>query len=252
MENHCDASMETPESIAQIESKVYNLWTQIATTFKDYDGRLLFAGANEPVVESREDMAVLNRYEQAFVHAVRRTGGNNLYRNLVIQGPRTDINRTDMWMELPEDTVSARMIIEVHFYDPFQFCLDDNPNSCTYFWGEPYAKYGPINEGSQEMHVCEQFEKMKKKFVDKGIPLVLGEYSAMYRTHPVDSLQEVCHESEGYFTGYVTEQAKNNGLAPFLWDIQNGGLFDRNKGKILLPTVYNQLKEGAERGQYPF
>lgn len=104
-------------------------------------------------------MIVLNRYEQAFVHAVRRTGGNNLYRNLVIQGPRTDINRTDMWMQLPEDTVSARMIIEVHFYDPFQFCLDDNPNSCTYFWGEPYAKYGPINEGSQEMHVCEQFEK---------------------------------------------------------------------------------------------
>lgn len=60
-------------------------------------------------------MIVLNRYEQAFVHAVRRTGGNNLYRNLVIQGPRTDINRTDMWMQLPEDTVSARMIIEVHF-----------------------------------------------------------------------------------------------------------------------------------------
>lgn len=49
---------------------------------------------------------------------------------------------------------------------------------------------------------------MKKKFVDKGIPLVLGEYSAMYRTHPDNSLQEVCHESEGYFTGYVTEQAK--------------------------------------------
>ena len=93
---------------------------------------------------------------------------------------------------------------------------------------------------------------MKKKFVDKGIPLVLGEYSAMYRTHPDNSLQEVCHESEGYFTGYVTEQAKNNGLAPFLWDIQHGGLFDRSTGTILLPTVYNQLKEGAERGQYPF
>ena len=80
----------------------------------------------------------------------------------------------------------------------------------------------------------------------------MGEYSAMYRTHPDNSLQEVCHESEGYFTGYVTEQAKNNGLAPFLWDIQNGGLFDRSTGTILLPTVYNQLKEGAERGQYPF
>ena len=197
-------------------------------------------------------MIVLNRYEQAFVHAVRRTGGNNLYRNLVIQGPRTDINRTDMWMELPEDTVSARTIVEVHYYDPFNFCLNDDLSSCTYFWGEPYAQYGQIDDGWQELHVCEQFEKMKKKFVDKGIPLVLGEYSAMYRTHPVDSLQEVCHESEGYFTGYVTEQAKNNGLAPFLWDIQNGGLFDRSTGTILLPTVYNQLKEGAERGQYPF
>ena len=61
MENHCNASMETPESIAQIESKVYNLWTQIATTFKDYDGRLLFAGANEPVVESREDMILSSK-----------------------------------------------------------------------------------------------------------------------------------------------------------------------------------------------
>ena len=67
-----------------------------------------------------------------------------------------------------------------------------------------------------------------------------------------NSLQEVCHESEGYFTGYVTEQAKNNGLAPFLWDIQHGGLFDRSTGTILLQTVYNQLKEGAERGQYPY
>lgn len=93
---------------------------------------------------------------------------------------------------------------------------------------------------------------MKKKFVDKGIPLVLGEYCSMYRTHPVDSLQEICHESQGYFTGYVTEQAKNNGLAPFLWDIQHGGLFDRSTGTILLQTVYNQLKEGAERGQYPY
>lgn len=252
MEGSCDASMMTSDSIARVEAKVYKLWTQIATTFRDYDGRLLFAGANEPVVESREDMIVLNRYEQAFVHAVRRTGGNNLYRNLVIQGPRTDINRTDMWMELPEDTVSARTIVEVHYYDPFNFCLNEEEETSTYFWGKPYAQYGPIDEGWQEEHVCKQFDKMKKKFVDKGIPLVLGEYCSMYRTHPVDSLQEICHESQGYFTGYVTEQAKNNGLAPFLWDIQNGGLFDRSTGKILLPTVYNQLKEGAERGQYPF
>ncbi len=252
MDDACDASTNTESTIDATEQKVYNMWTQIANAFKDYDEHLLFAGANEPPVENREDMVVLRRYEQAFVNAVRATGGNNTYRNLIVQGPSTDIDKTDRWMELPEDPTPARMIVEVHYYDPYNLCLNEDPETCTYFWGEPYAQYGTLDEGYQEDHVQAQFAKMKAKYVDKGIPVVIGEFGLIYRKHPDEALQTVCEDSEGYFLGYVAEQAKNFGLVPFLWDTQGNGFFDRNTLQILIPSAYQQLMDGAAQGQYPF
>lgn len=252
MDDACDASTTSEETIVEVEAKVYNLWTQIATAFRGYDERLLFAGANEPPVDNREDMAVLHRYEQAFVNAVRATGGNNTYRNIIVQGPSTDINKTNQWMELPEDPTPARMIVEVHYYDPPHFCLDEDPKTCTYFWGEPYIQYGTFDAEYQEGHVHNQFAKMKAKYVDKGIPLIIGEFGLIYRTHPDESLQSACQESEGYYLGYVAEQAKNYGLVPFLWDTQGNQFFDRNTLQILIPTAYRQLMDGATKGQYPF
>ena len=251
MQEHCDASLETEESIAGIESKLYNIWTQIATTFRDYDGRLVFAGANEPAVSNRDDMYVLKRYEQAFVDAVRATGGNNTWRNLIVQGPNTNIDYTDLWMELPEDPTPGRLMVEVHHY-PYNFTINEDPETCTYFWGEPYAEYGPVDEGYQEDYNISQFAKMQARFVDRGIPVILGEYGVAYRTHPDPTLQSVCEDSEGYFLGHVAREAKNHGLVPFLWDTPGGKLYDRTTLQIVLPTIYDQLMAGHAAGQYPF
>ena len=57
-------------------------WKQIASYLKDYDKHLLFAGTNEvhmPDVYSAptgENSAVQSGFNQAFVDAVRPTGGN--------------------------------------------------------------------------------------------------------------------------------------------------------------------------------
>lgn len=254
MEEHCDASMNTEETIAGIESKLYNIWTQIATTFRDYDGRLAFAGANEPAVSNRDDMYVLKRYEQAFVDAVRATGGNNTWRNLIVQGPSTNIDNTARWMEFPEDPTPGRLLLEVHFY-PWNFALNEDPATCNYFWGERYLddpKYAPMDAAYQEGYVDSQFALMKENFVDRGIPVILGEYGLVYRTHPDPDLQAECEESEGYYLGYVTEQAKNNGIAPFLWDVPGHRLYDRTTLQIILPTIHDQIMEGAAAGHYPF
>ena len=251
MQEHCDASVDTEETIAGIESKLYGIWTQIATTFRDYDGRLAFAGANEPAVNNRDDMYVLARYEQAFVDAVRATGGNNTWRNLIVQGPNTNIDYTDLWMELPEDPTPGRLMVEVHHY-PFNFTINDDPETCTYFWGEPYREYGPVDEGYQEDYNISQFAKMKARFVDRGIPVILGEYGVAYRTHPDPTLQSVCEESEGYYLGHVAREAKNHGLVPFLWDTPGCKVYDRTTLQIILPTIYDQLMAGYEAGQYPF
>ena len=251
MQEHCDASVDTEETIAGIESKLYGIWTQIATTFRDYDGRLAFAGANEPAVNNRDDMYVLARYEQAFVDAVRATGGNNTWRNLIVQGPNTNIDYTDLWMELPEDPTPGRLMVEVHHY-PFNFTINDDPETCTYFWGEPYREYGPVDEGYQEDYNISQFAKMKARFVDRGIPVILGEYGVAYRTHPDPTLQSVCEDSEGYYLGHVAREAKNHGLVPFLWDTPGCKVYDRTTLQIVLPTIYDQLMAGYEAGQYPF
>lgn len=275
----CDASVLTADSIATVEAKVYDFWTQISTVFRDYDGRLLFAGANEPAVGNREDMVILRRYEQAFVNAVRNTGGNNTYRNLIVQGPDTNIDKTYDWFELPVDPTPARMMAEVHYYTPFNFCLNDPSNELadrmTYFWGEPYEQYaleymdGKFDYENQEGYVQNQMSKMKTKFVDQGIPVILGEFGLAYRVLEedplledyknydkivvnMDMLQKKCEESEGYFLGYVAEQAKNYGVVPFLWDVQGVRFFDRYSLQLVVPEIHQMLMEGAAKGKYPY
>jgi len=119
-------------------------WEQIATTLRDFDEHLLFASANEPDVSDATGMAVLNSYHQTFIDAVRSTGGKNAYRNLIVQGPSTDIEKTNKLMtSMPTDNVANRMMAEVHFY-PYQFTLmteDASWGKMFYYWGAKSLNY---------------------------------------------------------------------------------------------------------------
>lgn len=256
LENNC-----TPDKQDAVNIKQNALWEQIAVYFRDYDEHLLFAGCNEPNAKDAEQMKVLLSYEQTFVDAVRRSGGRNAYRNLIVQGPETDIDRTDELMIMPNDPVAKdRMIIEVHYYSPYQFCLmpkDETWGKVFYFWGKEYQQYavgeyeGRWATWGGEEYLGERFGKIKRKFVDKGIPGIIGEFCAGRRTFADPEIQEIHDRSRGYFHACVTEMAKNNGLVPFLWD--TGGTFDRHKGMAVIdPYVYEGMVKGAKAGKYPF
>ncbi|HJT72802.1 MAG TPA: cellulase family glycosylhydrolase, partial [Chitinophaga sp.] len=123
-----------------VNAKQKAFWEQIATTMRDFDEHLLFASANEPAVDNAEQMAILASYHQTFVDAVRSTGGRNSYRVLVMQGPSTNIEKTnDLMNTLPTDPVKDRMMVEVHYYSPSQFCLlmdgDADWGKMFYYWG---------------------------------------------------------------------------------------------------------------------
>ncbi len=103
----------TPEKQTDVNDKQRAFWEQIATHFRDFDEHLIFAGANEPNVENAAQMAVLQTYHQTFVDAVRSTGGRNSYRVLVVQGPSTDIEKTNNLMtSLPNDKIANKMMVE--------------------------------------------------------------------------------------------------------------------------------------------
>jgi len=138
-------------------------WTQIANYFKDYDEHLLFAGANEPNVEDATSMSVLLSYHQTFINAVRATGGNNSSRTLVIQGPSTDIDKTNKLMStMPVDQIENRLIAEVHYYTPWNFCgmnKDENWGKMFYYWGKGYHSPSETDRNSSafgldENEVC--------------------------------------------------------------------------------------------------
>lgn len=249
-----------------VNAEQHAIWTQIATTFRDYDEHLLFAGTNEPNVENASHMETLLRYEQTFVDAVRATGGRNAYRVLVFQGPSTDIDKTvNLMTNLPEDTVEDRLIAEVHYYTPWQFCgmnKDESWGKMMYFWGDDQKGYatgsyaGKWLSGYNESFVASQMQKMKTKFWDKGIPVIIGEFSVCTtKDCNIGTDAENKKAYEGYmksraaFNGCVVREAKANGCVPFYWHCE-GDLIDRTELRITEQATYDAMIE-ASGTQYP-
>lgn len=250
LENNC-----TPDKQEENNKKQHALWTQIANRLNHYDEHLLFAGTNEPNVDSAQKMAVLQTYLQTFVDAVRATNGNNAVRNLIVQGPNTDIDMThNLFGEMPADVVPNRLMAEIHYYNPWTFCgmeQDETWGRMAYFWGAFTVSGSDRNSTSgDEVEMKSLFGKMKTMFIDKGIPVILGEYGAITIRSGLGVNQEAHDKSRNLYDETVTREAKNHGLVPFYWE--TGRVVNRNTGEIKDHYAMDGILKGAEAGKYPF
>ncbi|PIB37316.1 dihydroxy-acid dehydratase [Reichenbachiella sp. 5M10] len=237
----------TPEYQIANNAKQKALWEQIATHLRDFDEHLIFAGTNEPNVEDAEQMAILDSYHQTFVDAVRATGGKNSHRVLIVQGPSTDVEKTHNLMStLPTDEIADKMMVEVHYYTPFQYCLmgeDASWGKMFYYWGANFHSTTDVDRNAtwgEEADVDRLMALMKTQFFDKGIPMIMGEYAVVQRLSLTGDNLDLHLASRAHYLEYVTRQAKANGMIPFYWDAGNKGdlssaLFDR-----VTNTVYDQ------------
>lgn len=235
-----------------INTKLAALWKQIAIYFRDYDDHLLFAGTNEVHEEgyygtpSAENLEVQNSFNQTFVDVVRATGGRNAYRFLVVQSYNTNIDLAVSDLTLPTDETPDRLMAEVHFYDPYDFALQESGSYKTQ-WGNGYTD---VSDWGQEAWVDEAFGKMKTNFVDQGTPVILGEYGAILRTDLTSGLAEHI-AARNYYLNYVTRAAIENGMIPCYWD--NGatgnnsmGLFNRSTGEVVHQDALDAIIGTAE------
>ena len=236
---------------AAVNAKQKNYWTQIANYFKGYNEHLLFASANEPNVSDATGMSVLLSYHQTFINAVRATGGNNSSRTLIIQGPSADITQTNSLMNtLPTDPIAGRLMVEVHYYTPYQYCLMDQDASwgkMFYYWGNGYHSTTDATRNAtwgEEAYLDSSLALMKTKFVDKGIPVIIGEYAVGKRNLSPPSDEALHLASRLYYYRYFVSSAKNKGIIPFCWDI-NMGLFDRGAATVLDRDVINAINQGT-------
>lgn len=253
LENNCTEAQKVANNAKQ---KAF--WEQIATSLRGFDEHLIFASANEPNVENATQMAVLTSYHQTFIDAVRSTGGKNAHRTLVVQGPSTDIDKTNkLMLTLPTDTIANRMMVEVHYYTPWNFCgmeKDETWGKMFYYWGANYHSTTDAAHNAtwgEEADLDKLFKSMKTQFVDKGIPVVLGEFGAIRRSNLTGSDLILHLDSRAYFLKTVVKQAKANGLLPFYWDAGNLGvntmsLFDRSKNTVYDSQALTALQDGLK------
>jgi len=222
-----------------LNNRLAIMWDQIANHFRNYDYNLLFAGTNEVMNDgdwstpTQEYVDVQNSFNQTFVTTVRATGGNNAGRYLIVQGFNTNIDHTVNFAIIPNDTVSDRLMMEIHYYDPYNFTLNTSSNITEW----PSTEETWANE-----EWCDgQMQKMRANFVDRGIAVILGEYGVCSR-QGVSGFET----SRVRWNRYITESAVNNYIVPVYWDngvLSDGGLglFDRNSGNIVYPDIVNAL-----------
>jgi aryl-phospho-beta-D-glucosidase BglC (GH1 family) len=232
----------TDENNTLVRGRFVKVWTQIAKYFSNHGEELLFESMNEihdgygnP---DPRHLAFINELNQEFVKVVRASGGNNDKRHIIVPGYNTNIDHTLKGFKLPTDTVEKRLIVSVHYYDPYLFALQGKVNT----WGK--ASPGADNWG-QEDFVVTQFDKVKSAYIDKGVPVFLGEYGA---TH-----QEAFQDYRRYYVEYVTKAAVDRGILPVWWD--NGGkksggesfaLIDRDSNSVLHPKLMEAMLRAAK------
>ncbi|QJB31927.1 cellulase family glycosylhydrolase [Chitinophaga oryzae] len=241
----------TPAAQAQVNAKQQSYWTQIANAFKNYNEHLLFASANEPAVNDATGMSVLLSYHQTFINAVRATGGNNSSRTLVIQGPSTNIDKTNTLMNtMPTDPIANRLMMEIHYYEPAQFTLitkDETWGKMFYYWGANYHSTTDASRNAtwgEESFMDAQLDLMKTKFIDKGIPVIIGEFAAIRRTLNPPSDQALHNASRWHFYDYLVSSARAKGLIPICWDI-NKEMYDRGTGVVLDQETISTIMKAA-------
>lgn len=243
LEKHIDAASKDA-----VNARQKAFWEQIATHLRDFDERLIFASANEPDAGTEANTKILLSYHQTFIDAVRATGGRNAYRTLVVQAPQTNTElAVSMWPGMPTDTTTNRLMFEVHYYAPSQFMIIDKDASwgkMFYYWGrDNHSTIEPDRNAthSEEPYVDQQMLAMKTHFIDKGIPVIIGEYGAWRKTQPLDMPKH--NASVDFWNRYVTQQARANGAVPFFWD--TGALIDRTTLAVKDQAMLDALLIGA-------
>ncbi len=250
---HWDGGWMQPTYAQQsaVNSRLNKFWTQIGNTFKYYDDYLLFAGTNETMVDGNynapttEYCTVQKSFLKTFVDAVRATGGNNASRHLVVQGFNTNIDYTvGCNATLPTDSVANRLMMEVHFYDPYDFSL--NTSGSIWQWGAGATNSANTETWANEAYVDTEFQKMKTNFIDKGIPVILGEYSALSKTE-----FDAAGTYRKAWDQYITRSAYTCGVVPVYWDAgstanHGSGLFNRSTATQAYPDVISVIVNAAK------
>lgn len=258
LNDHHDGFMDcraTGAKLDTVKAIQKAIWEQVATKLRDFDEHVMFASSNEPDANDLTSSINLHSFHQIFINAVRSTGGKNAYRTLVLQAPSTSLDLASYFAPgaipgMPYDAVPDKLMLEFHWYSPPNFCILGNDAS----WGKEWRYWGAnlhsltdtlhnSNADAEEGYMETNMQWAKKSFVDKKIPVLIGEFGVEYHADncptPADSILSLT--STAHFFGHLVRTARANGLSAFLW----AGVINRQTETIDSKQQLDSLRSGA-------
>lgn len=219
--------------------KYESVWTQLTAAFNDeYSDKLMFESLNEEggwndiwnqyskQGDKEKSYGILNDMNQRFVNIVRKSGGNNEKRHLLIAGYNTDIELTcDPLFKMPDDP-AGRCAVSVHYYTPSTFTLLKMDAD----WGKAQTEWGSDSDIAE---LDKYMDMVKNTFADNGVPVIIGEYAC---TEKINKTPEVVRT----YTRAVAEAAYTRGMCPVLWDVTNDH-YNRNTQQFKDPVLLEEL-----------
>ena len=156
-----------PSNETSATNHLVKLWAQIANRFKKYDNHVIFETMNEPRKQNpddwsgnTDDYAVVNRMNAAALAAIRATGGNNASRLVTMPGYAANNDSRMKYTTVPKDPMVA---VAVHSYDPQAICFGTGGQTAM--------------TSSDKTFIDNMFAQVSSTFVQKGIPVVMGEWA---------------------------------------------------------------------------
>lgn len=229
--------VKSEDTYKDSEKKMTSLWTQISKTFKKYDHHLIFETMNEPRTEgsakewtggTAEEREIVYSLNDAITKAVRKTGGNNAYRYIMVPAYAATSNMSVLrTMKLPDDD---RIIVSVHAYSPYNYAMN--------------GSYSKNFSDSDKKELDKFFSDLNSVFVSKGISVVIGEFGAVNKGNESDR----CLWAEYYVKG-----AGKYGIPCIWWDNNSKtskgsecfGLYNRNTGEWVFEELLKTLIDSA-------
>ena len=241
-----------------------NFWTQIASELINYDEHLIFESMYE--IGYLEYLNRMHNYyedkdyilSQDFINIIRNSGGNNIERLLVIPMVSTDyelslFNFDYTEYKIPKDPFN-KLALSIYYYFPCEEYNQFNVLDSIIL----YDKRGYYDEifhmmdwGSSKNYkdIVINFSHMKKNFIDKGFPIIIGEVGIL-NDYIIKN-----NSIEQFLYTLFSMSFEFEGILPCLWDIPlvssaNKNFYFNKESNEWSNNIYGKIFSKISKGKF--
>ncbi|MBN2442330.1 MAG: cellulase family glycosylhydrolase [Spirochaetales bacterium] len=225
-------SFTSPREKMECEERFLAVWKLLAERYKDFPDTLYFELANEPHRPINPE--VWNSFVQHALTAIRRTGGNNSKR-MIIVGTNIrigllihtwdQVNGIDQ-LTLPSVEDDPNIMVTFHYYNPYPFSHQGETYTPDLeFISGVWVGNKWTNTDNQISYVKKDFDRISRWARNNHRKVILGEFGVSIYADK---------DSQVNWTRLVREEAESRGMIWIFWQLYDisslGGIYNQSDG----------------------